>query len=244
MFDTPRDLVRLALEMLPAMPASIEVFSEDGGSFMLTLADHEDALIYAYGDRNHVREGLTLEHRMRNGEGDGHDIRFLIKTTFFQSGSDLLLHLHVSGIEEHYASRGAPRASLNPQATARILYARELDRDEVIEVRIVDASTTGIGFITDRRFHPGDVIEVIAPLPDRPVRLEARVVASAPVVYGRNRVGCEITAILEADRHSIGLLATLSEQAGSEDDRRPEILDTLERARHRQTLGARRSPRY
>jgi hypothetical protein len=206
-FDTPRDLVRLALEDASAMPASIEVFSEDGGSFMLTLADHEGALIYAYGDRNHVREGLTLEHRMRNGEGDGHDIRFLIKTTFFQSGSDLLLHLHVSGIEEHYASRGAPRASLNPQATARILYARELDRDEVIEVRdrrrppppASDSST-------DRRFHPGDVIEVIAPLPDRPVRLEARVVASAPVVYGRNRVGCEITAILEADRHSIGLL--------------------------------------
>lgn len=244
MFQTPRELIRLALDLLPPMPSTVEVFSERGGSFALTLADHEGDLLYAYGDRDHVADGLVLEHRIRNGEGDGHNIRFTVRRTFFQSGSDLLLHLVVSGIEEHYASRSAPRADLSAGAVVRVLYGKALERDLRLDVRVADVSTTGVSFITDREFHPGDVLELHAPLPDGAVRLEARVIRTIPAVYGRNRVGCEISTILEADRHSIGLLALLAEQRGSEDDRRPDILETLERARERQTLAVRRAPRY
>lgn len=244
MFSTNRDLVRQAVALLPPMPSSIEVFSADGGAFSLTLAEQDGDLVYAYGPRALVREGLELEHQVRNDEGDGHDIDFVIVRTFFQSGEDLLLHLNVTGIEDHYASRSAPRAALSAPATLRVVHSANVDRDTVAEIRVADASRNGIAFLTDRLFRPGDVLEIHAPLPDRMVKLGARVLTTIPSIYGRNRVGCEITTILEADRHELGLLATLARQQGTEDDRRPDLRETLQRARQRQTLAARRTPRY
>jgi hypothetical protein len=244
MSTSPNELLDVALDLLPELPCSIEVFSQDGGSFVLTLSSSDGDLLYGYGSREHVRDGLSLEYRPRNAEGDGHNIRFTVRRSFFQSGLDLLVHLSVTGIDEHFATRGAPRAPLASAATVRVLYGSDVERDTVAEIRIADMSTTGLAFITERMFRPGDVLELRAPLPDRVVRLEARVVTSVPAIYGRNRVGCEITAILEADRHSIGMLALLAEGAGSEDDRRPDLRRQLERARNRQTLGDRQAPRY
>ena len=56
-------------------------------------------------------------------------------------------------------------------------------------------------------------------------------VTQIPAIYGRNRVGCEITDLLEADRHWIGELARVTREQGSEDDRRPEVVERLEAAR-------------
>ena len=49
------------------------------------------------------------------------------------------------------------------------------------------------------------------------MRFEVRVVHTGPAVYGRNRVGSEITTILEADRH---LLLRLAERYQRDDSRR------------------------
>ena len=113
---TSKELLNLALDLLPEMPGTVEVYAQDGGVFNLMLAAIEGDMIYAYGDRNHVRDGLTLTWQQRNQEGDGHNVRFTIQRTFFQSGAELLLHLYVSSIEDHFASRTAPRAQVSVPA--------------------------------------------------------------------------------------------------------------------------------
>jgi hypothetical protein len=228
---TSKELLNLALDLLPEMPGTVEVYAQDGGVFNLMLAAIEGDTIYAYGDRNHVRDGLTLTWQQRNQEGDGHNVQFTIQRTFFQSGAELLLHLYVSGIEDHFASRTAPRAQMSTPAYLHVLYGREIAPGEQLDIRLADVSRTGVSFITTRSFQPGDKVEISAELPQRLVRMEARVVTQIPAVYGRNRVGCEITDMLEADRHWINELARVTSEQGSEDDRRPDVVERLERAR-------------
>jgi len=228
---TSKELLNLALDLLPEMPGTVEVYAQDGGVFNLMLAAIEGDMIYAYGDRNHVRDGLTLTWQQRNQEGDGHNVRFTIQRTFFQSGAELLLHLYVSSIEDHFASRSAPRARMSVPAYLQVLYGREIAPGEQLDIRLADVSRTGVSFITNRTFQSGDKVEISAELPQRLVRLEARVVTQIPAIYGRNRVGCEITDMLEADRHWIGELARVTKEQGSEDDRRPEVVERLEAAR-------------
>jgi len=184
------------------MPGTVEVYAQDGGVFNLMLAAIEGDMIYAYGDRNHVRDGLTLTWQQRNQEGDGHNVRFTIQRTFFQSGAELLLHLYVSSIEDHFASRSAPRARMSVPAYLQVLYGREIAPGEQLDIRLADVSRTGVSFISNRTSR-----------------------------CGSNRVGCEITDMLEADRHWIGELARVTSEQGSEDDRRPDVVEQLERAR-------------
>jgi hypothetical protein len=241
---TPRELLQQALSLLPEMPCTVEVFAQDGGVFNLMLAAIEGDLIYAYGDRNHVRDGLTLEWRHRNTEGDGHNLQFTISRTFFQSGSELLLHLHVSAIEDHFASRTAARAPVSVPAYLHVLYGREIAPGEQLDIRLADVSRTGVSFITNRSFQPGDKLEISAELPRRLVRMEAQVITQIPAVYGRNRVGCEITDMLEADRHFIDELARLTARQGSEDDRRPDVAERMESARQQSSVPSQPMRRY
>ena len=237
MFRTPEERHQAALDLLPPIPCQVEVIAPRGGTFPLMLASAEGEVIYAYGSRDHVSDGAVLVAKLRNDEGDGHDIRFSVLRSYFQSGSDLLLHLKVAGIDDHFATRSAPRAELAAEAVARVIYAQSVPRDERLAVRLADVSQTGLAFVTSLEFQPGDLLEFTAQLPDRSVRLEARVIRAIPAVYGRTRVGCEFTSILEADRHSIGLLATMTQQQGSEDERDPGMVETLEQARAKQQRG-------
>jgi len=243
MSRTPQERHKAALALLPPMPCEVEIVAPRGGTFPLMLASAEGGLIYAYGNRNHVSDGAVLVAKLRNDEGDGHDIRLSVIRSYFQSGDDLLLHLKVAGIDDHFATRSAPRAELVAEAMARVVYAHSVPKDERLAVRLSDVSQTGLSFVTSLSFEAGDLLEITAQLPDRSVRLEARVIRAIPAVYGRTRVGCEFTNILEADRHSIGLLATMTQQQGSEDDRDPTMLETLEQARAQQRKQHEQRPR-
>jgi hypothetical protein len=240
----PNETVRAALSLLPPFPCSIDVISPEGGSFPLTLAAIEGNLIYAYGDRSLVRNGLQLEARIRDDRGEGWDIRFEILRTYFQSGDDLLLHLNVVELEQRDAERGAPRANLAELATARIMYAKSHERDELFDVRLADVSPTGAAFVTERRLSPGDLVEIETTLEGRPLRFELRVVRTIPAIYGRNRVGGEIATILEADRYRLAEMARSDTAEGSPQERDPEMAERLAAARRQQSLTARRAPRY
>jgi hypothetical protein len=241
---TPNETVRSALSLLPPFPCSIDVISADGGTFPLTLAAIEGSLIYAYGDRELVRNGLRLEARLRDDRGEGWDIRFEIVRSYFQSGDDLLLHLNVVGLEQRDAERGAPRATVAELATARILYAKNHDSGELFDVRLADVAPTGAAFVTERRLSTGDIVEIDTRIGDQPLRFELRVLRTIPAIYGRNRVGGEITSILEADRHRLLEVARAYGSDGSADERDPEMLERLSSARRQQSLNSRRAPRY
>ena len=241
----PSDLLRNALSLLPPLPCSIDVISAEGGAFSLTLAAHEGGnLIYGYGDRNLVKNDLELEARLRDDGGEGWDIRFSVVRSYFQSGTDLLLHLNVVSLEQRFADRVAPRAHLAALASVRVLYAKAQERGERFDVRLADVSPTGAAFITERRMTAGDLLEIETLIDERPIRFELRVVRMLPAVYGRNRVGCEITTILEADRQTLLRAAERSRREDSPDQRNPEIAARMEAARRQQGLGARRAPRY
>jgi hypothetical protein len=240
----PNETVRSALSLLPPFPCSIDVISADGGTFALTLAAIEGNLIYAYGNRDLVRNGLHLEARLRDDRGEGWDIGFEITRSYFQSGDDLLLHLNVVSLAQRDAERGAPRASVAELATARILYAKNHARDEAFDVRLADVAPTGAAFVTERRLSTGDIVEIDTLIGDQPLRFQLRVVRTIPAIYGRNRVGGEITEILGADRHRLLELARAYGAEGSAEERDPEILERLSAARRGQSLTSRRAPRY
>ncbi len=244
-FDNARDdLLTWALELLPPLPCAVDVLSEDGGAFALTLADREAQLLYGYGDRNFVRRDVTLEARLREAGGDGFDIEFHVINTYFQSGDELLVHLHVIDVNPHTASRGAIRAQVAELAEARVVYARGYERDEQFGIRLADVSTSGVAFITDKTFHPGDLLVIHSGLDNRSLEFDARVVRSDPAIYGRNRVGCEITRVLDADRYAIAALAEAMAPSAEDVQRHPEITEALERKRAGETLLSRRAQRY
>jgi len=240
----PSELLRSALSLLPPMPCSIDVLSDDGGCFALTLAAIEGNVVYGYGDRELVRKDLDLEARLRDDRGEGWDIHFTILRSYFQSGDELLLHLEVTQVTVRDAERRAPRAHLAELASARVLYAKSHDRDELFDVRLADVSPTGAAFISERSLSTGDLLELSTVVDDRPIRFEIRVVRSIPAIYGRNRVGCEVTTMLEADRHTLKLLADRYQREGSPEERNPQIAQTLAEARSQSSIARRPAPRY
>lgn len=236
--------MRSALSLLPPLPCSIDVISAEGGTFALTLAAFEGNMIYAYGDRALVRNDLQLEARLRDDRGEGWDIRFSILRTYFQSGDDLLLHLTVVGVERRSAEREAPRVHLAELATARVMYAKNHERNELFDVRLADLSPTGAAFVTERKLSAGDLIEIETLFDGQALRFELRVIRSIPAIYGRNRAGGEITTILEADRHRLLTAAREYQRDDSAAQRDPEMLARLAAARHQQGLTGRHAPRY
>jgi hypothetical protein len=240
----PSELLRSALSLLPPMPCAIDVISDDGGVFALTLAAVEGNLIYGYGDRELVRKDLDLEARLRDDRGEGWDIHFTVLRSYFQSGDELLLHLEVTRVVVRDAERRAPRAHLAELATARVLYGKAHDRDELFDVRLADVSPEGAAFISERTLSTGDLLELVTEVDDRPIRFEVRVVRSIPAIYGRNRVGCEVTSILEADRHTLTQLAERYQREGSPEERNPQIAQTLAAARQQSSISRRPAPRY
>jgi hypothetical protein len=232
-------LLEQALALLPAIPGTIEVISENGGAFPLTLAAVEGFVIYAYGHRELVGDNLVIETRPRSENGDGHDIRFRILRSYFQASDELLLHLKVIEVEEKSGERSSPRAPLAAQAALRVLYGREQRAGLELDVRLVDVSPVGMAFIADRAFATGDMVEIFADVNGTSLRVECRAVESIPAIYGRHRTGCEITEILPSDRYVLTELAAQVKSQDSAAERRPEVVEQLERARHQRTLNTR-----
>jgi hypothetical protein len=238
------ELLRSALSLLPPMPCSIDVISDDGGCFPLTLAAVEGDIVYGYGDRDLVRKDLDLQARLRDDRGEGWDIHFKILRSYFQSGDELLLHLGVTSVVARDAERRSPRAHLAELATARVLYGKTHDRDEKFDVRLADVSPSGAAFISERTLSTGDLLELVTLVDDRSIQFEVRVVRAIPAIYGRNRIGCEVTSILEADRHTLKLLSERYRREGSPEQRNPQIAQTLAAARIQPTIARRPARRY
>jgi hypothetical protein len=237
-------LLEKALPLLPTLPGTIEVIAENGGTFPLTLAAVEGLVIYGYGNRDLVGDDLVIEARPRSESGDGHDIRFRVLRSYFQSGDELLLHLKVFEVEERSGERSTQRAPLAAQAALRVLYGRDQRPGLELDVRLVDVSPKGVAFIADRSFVTGDIVEIFADVDGRGVRLESRVVESIPAIYGRHRTGCEITEILPSDRHILTELAAQVKAQDSAAERRPDVVEQLERARTQRTLNTPTERRY
>jgi hypothetical protein len=228
------ELLQLALGVLPPLPCQIEVLSEDGGSFAMSLFDGAPQgatrLLQAFGPRQQVRKELHLLARIVDELRGRYEVEFEVKEAFFQSGSEMLMHISVSGVRHRKMRRAAPRMAVTEPAIARVIFCRTLARDSELEVRLADISSTGLAFSAARNLDAGDLLAVSTRIDGHPIEAEVRVIRSDPAPYNRVRVGCEITELEDDARRVIDGLATET-QAGSEAERQPDLQAARERLR-------------
>jgi PilZ domain len=217
---TRHEMLTLALGVLPPPPAEVEVLSEDGGAFPLKIFGQEGELVHAFAPRKLVRKELHLLARVTDERRGRYEVEFEIDEAYFHSGAEALVHAAVSGVRHRKMRRAAPRIPVTERTHARVLFCRTLPRNHVLDVRLSDVSTTGIGFTTAHPLDAGDLLVVTVTLAARPVDIETRVVRLDPAPYGRVRVGGEITELSDAARRLIADMAMRTPEAGSEAERR------------------------
>jgi PilZ domain len=229
--QNPADLLQLALGVFPALPAIVEVLSEDGGGFPLRLADTDDGLLHAYGPRTQMRKDLRLLARVTDPERGRYEVEFEVAEVFYHSAADALVHLAVTGVAHRKMRRAAPRVSVSERAHARVLFCRTLPRDTRLDLRLADISSTGVALTGMSPLDPGDLLLVSTRIGGMAIHFEARVVRCDPAPYGRFRTGCEIIEFAADARESIAAMAETAPADGSEDQRRPEATEVLSQVR-------------
>lgn len=223
MSDPQHDaLLMLALGVLSEPPLSVDVLSEDGGSFPMQIFECSEGLLHAHAPRAAMRKDLLLLARVSDPDRGRYEVEFAVEEAFFHSTSEALVHLKVSAVRHRKARRAAPRASVSETALARIRFCRSMPRGSELDVRLVDLSTTGLAFVTQRELDPGDLVTLEVLLVGRAMVIEARVVRVDPAPYGRYRAGCEITEISDGDRTAIGKLADKHASDGEFEQRNPD----------------------
>lgn len=223
MSDPQHDaLLMLALGVLSEPPCSVDVLSEDGGSFPMQLLEPSEGVLHARAPRSAMRKDLLLLARVSDPERGRYEVEFVVDEAFFHSTSEALVHLKVSAVRHRKARRAAPRAAVSVTAMARVRFCRSMPRGSELDVRLVDLSTTGLAFVTQRELDPGDLITLEVLLVGRPMVIETRVVRIDPAPYGRYRAGCEITEISDGDRTAITVLADKESAEGEFEHRNPD----------------------
>jgi hypothetical protein len=231
------ELMTLALGVLPALPATVDVLSEGGGCHVLRLSHSEGDVLHGFCTRSAMRTGLHLLARVFDEQRGRYEIEFEVEESFFHTGSESLVHLTVTNVRHRKARRASPRVGVSVKLDARVRYCRTMPRDAQVEVRLIDVSATGLAFVTQRELSAGDMFQLSFPLAGELMEIETRVVRLDPAPYGRYRAGCEITEISDAHRRAISRLAEGAEEAGSAAERRPEHTEALSEARQNRAFG-------
>jgi PilZ domain-containing protein len=228
---TREELMTLALGVLPPPPERVDVLSEAGGSFPLTISGQEDGVLHGFAPRHAVRNDLHLLARVVNPGRGRYEVEFEVADCFFHSTTEALVHLLVSGVRHRKARRLSPRAVVSCPATAVVRYCSTLPSNTELPIRVVDVSATGCAFVTQQELDMGDLLGLQFKLAGRVMKVEARIVRMDPAPYGRYRAGCEITDIAESDRQAISALAGEAAQHGSERERNPQAVAALAESR-------------
>lgn len=201
------ELLALALGVLPQPPATVDVLSEDGGSFPFEITAVEGELLHGFAPRSHVRQELHMLARVEDAERGRYEVEFEIAEAFYQSDALALVHAAVSGVRHRKMRRSSPRVATTEKGRAEVLFCRSLARGQVLDVRMSDISTTGLAFTAREQLHEGDLLQLSISLGGKPLSCGVRVVRSDPAPYGRHRAGCETTDMDEAARQLIADMA-------------------------------------
>jgi PilZ domain len=218
--STPEHLLGLAQGILPPPPCSIDLISEDGGSFAVSFSGYEDNMILLHAPRLSVRKQLRLLARISDQQRGGYEVELEILDCFFHSGEHTLVHAIVTAVRRRKGRRLAPRVAISQPATARIVASASLPTNTELDVRITDVSATGLAFSSQRPLDTGDQLTVHLDLSDRPTAITSRVARCDRAPYGRFRVGCEIRNLTEHDHQALARLSQISDSPSATSDRR------------------------
>jgi hypothetical protein len=149
---------------------------------------------------------MQLRARVADADGARHDVDLRVAALTEETRWTALLLREVVGIAEVPNRRTTPRAAGQGLAPAQALTCRSIASNRVFEVSLADLSMSGLAFVTELEFHVGDTVVLMPRVNGSDVRLRARVLHTEKMEAG-HRVGCEITAITDANRRRIARLA-------------------------------------
>jgi hypothetical protein len=215
-----RKLTDLAVSILSQQPShKVDAFSGDGGVVALELRSQEGVYVLAEAPRLRVRPQLELLVRTHDATGGGHDITLTVADVLRHSEWTAAVQLRVLDVQRRQSERVTPRTALEELALVHVMGARGIAQGEEFDVRLADLSASGVAFVTDRTFHIGDSIAIMATIGSRVLRLQARVLQTSLSHYGRQRVGCEILQITDEDRRRISALTCERPHTGTAEQR-------------------------
>ena len=223
MSDPQHDaLLMLALGVLSEPPCSVDVLSEDGGSFPMQLVECSDGMIHARAPRTAMRKDLLLLARgLRPGTGP-------VRGRVRRRRGVLPQHHRGGGADEGVCGpspQGPPRrpasGGLRDRDRARPLLPLDAARQRARRAAgrpVVDRP--GIRHPARARSGRSDHARGAAGRPRDDDRGARRPRGSGP--YGRYRAGCEITEISDGDRTAISELADKHTSEGEIENRNPD----------------------
>jgi hypothetical protein len=219
------DKIELAKALLPDPPFTIEAFGVERSAATLTVtAFHEDHLVARMSWLD-ARTGLELVLPIRSENGGGYDLCCSVDTVYFQGGIDGEARLQVTSIERRKPYRTEARAPASDLVThlavVHIVDAKRLPHNTKVNVRMVDLSAAGIGFTSDRPFDAGDIVIVTTQVDGHTCHFHARVLNATGSLYGRSRIGCQITNATTGDYQRLATLVAERPLTSSESNRRP-----------------------
>ena len=210
--------LEMACAVLPAFPADVEAYKQDGAGLTLRLAGTEDGRLHAYTQWGEAREEMDLLIPVRHPERGGYDIACQVTAVYFEGGTLGRVELEISGVKRRKPYRAAARATASALASVRVVAGRKLAARSEFDVRLVDVSASGVAFQTEQKLSRGDVVSVAARVPGTTVFVTARVVNVDRSAYGRLRIGCEL---LEATPEQRRRLAEFVASRGEDADAGP-----------------------
>jgi PilZ domain-containing protein len=203
----PRDIVGRAELVLPEPPAKLELLAAAGGSMKIELLSRNGLEYRARAPKLRLQPRSTLRARVDAIDGGGHDVEMLVAGIEPESKWTVIARLQVTAIHERSAQRTTARVRVGERAPLYAMACRAIRAGEQFDVEVADLSTTGVAFVSDRAFHPGDLVALMPSVDGQPVRLRVRVLRADPLDDALARVGCEIDAVTDANRERIGRLA-------------------------------------
>jgi hypothetical protein len=206
---TPATWLQMALGVLPDLPHAVTGLLGGGGQVTLDLQGTTDEHLQARIGIGEVAKGAQLTIPVETADRGGYSIVCAAGETFFLGGLDTLIELEVLQVARRKPYRLKPRIAVHDTA---VVVRLNRGSAESFVVRLMDISSSGIGFTTDARLAIGDRLRVEASVRDIRVLAEGTVVQLAGASFGRLRVGCQFAGLAHEVAQAIDAAAAAQER--------------------------------
>ncbi len=189
---SPSTWMQMALGVLPELPHAVTGLLDGGGQVTLDLQGTTDERLQARIGLGELETGSRLTIPVETADRGGYSIVCSVGETFFLGGLETLVELEVVQVARRKPYRLKPRIAVHD--TAIVMRLNRGGAGSFV-VRLMDISSSGVGFTTDARLAVGDRLRVEANVRDIRVQAEGTVVQLVGISFGRVRVGCQFAGL-------------------------------------------------
>jgi hypothetical protein len=200
------DWLELALGVLPQLPHDVTCIRNDGGQVPLRLLKQQDGYLYCEMSMLDAREGLQLTIPIDGAARGGYSIGCEIRTVYFLGGLQSAAQLDVTEVRRRKPYRAKQRIPATAIATLHVIVAQHHQLATPLLGRVIDLSSSGIGFTTESQLTVGDRLRIDAGIAGVTLHAEVSVVQSERIAFGRWRAGCQFTRLPLRTQHQLDQL--------------------------------------